>query len=201
MTPQKFEALKDNIITQLKSHLLPGLYYHSPEHTLDVLNAAERIGQAEKITDAEMLLLKTAALLHDSGYLFTAKNHEENSCRIARLVLTQNDFTNEEIDIICDLIMATKVPHQPQNKLAEILCDADLDYLGRKDFSDLSQKLFDEMSMFAKVKDKDEWNKMQISFFEQHTYYTETSRKLRDSLKEKHLQDIRLLLISNKRIV
>lgn len=199
MTPQKFEALKENIITQLKSHLLPGLFYHSHEHTLDVLNASERIGQAEKISDAEMLLLKTAALLHDSGYLFTAKNHEENSCRIARLVLPQHDFTNEDVDTICDLIMATKVPHQPQNKLAEILCDADLDYLGRKDFSDLSQKLFEEMSMFAKVKDIDEWNEMQISFFEKHTYFTETSRRLRDTLKEKHLQDIRHLLFQIKK--
>ena len=43
MTLKKFDDLKDNIISELKSNLLPALYYHSAEHTLDVLNAAEKI--------------------------------------------------------------------------------------------------------------------------------------------------------------
>ena len=58
MTAKKFEELKHNIIAELRSHLLPGLYYHSVEHTLDVMEAAENIGVAEKITEQELLLLK-----------------------------------------------------------------------------------------------------------------------------------------------
>ena len=198
MTPEKFDALKENIISQLKSHLLPGLYYHSHEHTLDVLSAAEQIGKSERISENDMFLLKTAALLHDSGYLFTAKNHEDNSCRIARLVLPQHEFSEKDVHIICDLIMATKVPHHPKNLLEEILCDADLDYLGRNDFVRLSENLYREMRMFDKVKDENEWNEMQVKFFETHRYFTNTSKKLRAPVKEKHLNEVRSLLHNKK---
>ncbi len=191
MTPEKFDILKENIISQLRVNLLPGLFYHSPEHTLDVINAAENIGVAEKINDKDMMLLKTAALFHDSGYLFTAKNHEDNSCRIARFVLPDQGFNEDEINIICDLIMATKMPQSPKNILSEILCDADLDYLGRDDFYELSRKLYEEMNVFKKVESEHQWNEIQISFFEKHHYFTATSRSLRTPIKEKHLSDIK----------
>ena len=194
MTPDKFEALKVTIISELRSHLLPGLFYHSAEHTLDVLDSAERIGKAEKITDKELLLLKAAALLHDSGYLFTSKNHEDNSCRIARYMLPNYEFAQNDIDRICEIIMATKVPHQPKNKLEEIICDADLDYLGRDDFYKLSQKLFEEMKMFDKVSEENKWNEMQIVFFEKHKYFTASSKTLRAPVKEKHLEEIRAMV-------
>ena len=188
MTLKKFDDLKDNIISELKSNLLPALYYHSAEHTLDVLNAAEKIAAAEKVNGKDLMLLKIAALLHDSGYLFTAKNHELNSCRIARYVLPKYDVSEMDIDAICDLIMATKIPHNPKNILEEIICDADLDYLGRDDFYALSQNLFKEMQMFNKVSDEHKWNEIQIGFLEKHKYFTATSKSLRDMLKEKHLK-------------
>ena len=191
MSHKLFDELKENIISQLRAHLLPALYYHSPEHTLDVLASAERIGKNEGITETEMHLLKTAALFHDSGYLFTAKNHEENSCRIARMLLPKYEFTEDAISIVCNLIMATKVPHQPKNKLEEIICDADLDYLGREDFPHLSHQLYKEMKMFDKVSDENKWNEMQIVFFEKHRYFTATSKALRTPAKEKYLQHIR----------
>ena len=191
MTSEKFDILKENIISQLRVNLLPGLFYHSAEHTMDVLNAAENIGVAEKISDKDMMLLRTAALFHDSGYLFTAKNHEDNSCRIARFVLPDQGFNEDEINIICDLIMATKMPQSPKNILAEILCDADLDYLGRDNFYELSRKLYDEMKVFKKVESEHKWNEIQIAFFEKHQYFTVTSRSLRTPLKEKHLNDIK----------
>ena len=40
--------------------------------------------------------------------------------------------------------MATKVPQSPKNHLEEILCDCDLDYLGRDDFEKISNNLFSE---------------------------------------------------------
>jgi len=191
MTPQKFESLKENIIAQLRAHLLPVLYYHSADHTLDVIDAAERIATGEKINGTEMLILKTAALFHDTGYLFTAKNHEANSCLIAQSVLPKHAFSELEIDVICNLIMATKIPHNTKNKLEEILCDADLDYLGRADFYELSQNLYKEMRVFDKVKDEQKWNEIQVAFFEKHKYFTATSNALRATLKATHLITIK----------
>lgn len=194
MKPEKFEALKENIISQLRSYLLPGLFYHSADHTLDVLDAAEKLGIAEKISAKEIMQLKIAALFHDSGYLFASKNHEERSCRIARLMLPGYDVPEDDIDRICELIMATQVPHHPKNKLEEIMCDADLDYLGREDFFNLSKNLFLEMKQFQKVFDERTWNEMQIKFFELHKYFTNTAKKLRAPVKEKHLAAIKALV-------
>lgn len=191
MTPKKFEELKEKIISELRIHLLPGLLYHSADHTLDVIASAERIAATESISESELLLLKTAALLHDSGYLFASNNHEEKSCGIARNILPDYQIADAEIEIICKLIMATKIPQSPQNKLEEILCDADLDYLGRDDFFELSQKLFNELKIFEKISDEPKWNVIQISFFEKHHYFTETSKALRNPVKEKHLYSIR----------
>ncbi len=199
MTPEKFESLKEYVVSQLNAHLLPGLYYHSTAHTLDVLKAIETIADAEKVSQSEMLLLKVAALFHDSGYLFTANNHEANSCRIARSILPGYEFSDAEIELICGLIMATKIPHKPENKLQEIICDADLDYLGRDDFQELSQNLFKEMMLFGKVKNETDWNIMQANFFESHKYFTVTSNKLRASIKEKNFESIKSLLLQNKK--
>ena len=43
-------------------------------------------------------------------------------------------------DLFSQLILATKVPQKPKNKLEKIICDADLDYLGREDFDNISDK-------------------------------------------------------------
>ena len=66
---KKYEELKATVISQLESHLLPGLFYHSAGHTLDVISAAERIGKAENISDKEMLLLKVTVIAQRFGYI------------------------------------------------------------------------------------------------------------------------------------
>ena len=49
---------------------------------------------------------------------------------------------------ICGMIMATKIPQSPKNYLEQILCDADLDYLGRDDFYDIGGTLFKELKTY-----------------------------------------------------
>lgn len=86
------------------------------------------------------------------------------------------------------MIMATKVPQQPQNHLEEILCDADLDYLGREDFFTIGNKLFAELSVYGILSTEDEWNELQARFLEAHHYFTKTAIKLRKKKKDKHLK-------------
>jgi len=78
--------------------------------------------------------------------------------------------------------------------LSEILCDADLDYLGRADFIPVSQNLFRELFERNKVKTIEEWNKMQIKFIEGHQYYTETARQLRNVNKANQLDKLRSMI-------
>jgi hypothetical protein len=94
--------------------------------------------------------------------------------------------------------MVTKLPPKPKNLLEEIMCDADLDYLGRVDFIPVSGNLFRELKEHNIIKDDlNKWNEIQISFIENHQYFTETAKKLRDVNKNNQLEAIRKLVAEN----
>lgn len=161
--------------------------YHNVAHTLDVLAQSERIAQREKITDEQdLLLLKTAALYHDSGFLKTYSGHEKASCMLFREDAVHFGFTIQQSEIIEGLIMSTQVPQRPVGILQEIICDADLDYLAREDFFTLADGLRREFIYYKVVADDAEWEAIQLKFFETHHYHTHTSKMQREPSKQTH---------------
>ena len=62
------------------------------------------------------------------------------------------------------MIMATKIPQSPRNGLEEIICDADLDYLGRDDFYEIGATLFEELKAYNVLQNEREWNRIQVKF-------------------------------------
>lgn len=193
MLSEKFESIRTYILGELASGLPSYLTYHTVYHVEDVLRQAERIALGEKITgEEELFLLKVSALYHDSGFLYAYDGHEEKSCEIAHNDLPKFGLTADQLKKIMGLIMATKVPQHPNNHLEQILCDADLDYLGRDDFYPISQTLFQELLSCHAVKNENEWNQIQVKFLESHHYFTETSIRLRTEKKMKHLSEIRV---------
>ncbi|HUM65743.1 MAG TPA: HD domain-containing protein [Chitinophagaceae bacterium] len=189
MTEPWFHQLKSEVINLLRSGLSPQLTYHSVAHTEDVLWHAERIGIAEEISDQRlMLLLQTAALFHDTGFLRTYKGHEEESCRIMREMLGSDKYSTEELDTIEGMIMATKIPQSPHTLAEMIICDADLDYLGRNDFFEISDSLRIEFLTFGIISDNKQWDLLQVSFFESHRYFTSSSLQDRYPIKKQHYE-------------
>lgn len=187
-----FDPAEAFIIHKLQAELPAHLTYHNVNHTLDVYSAAERIGLQEGIGPEKMKLLLTAACYHDSGFLIAAEEHEEHSCNIAKEALPGFGYTQEQIDTICGLIRATKVPQLPNNHLEQILADADLDYLGREDFWPISDKLYQELLFTGKIRDKQEWNPVQLRFMEAHRFFTQTAISTRQKQKELNLASIKL---------
>ena len=129
------------MLNKLESELPKQLYYHNIKHTIDVVTQVELIGLGEEVTDHDLLILKTAALFHDSGHILGYDDHERYSTLIAREILPDYYYTQTQIEQICELIMSTQMPPKPKNKLEEIMCDADLDYLGRSDMIPVSTLL------------------------------------------------------------
>jgi hypothetical protein len=91
--------------------------------------------------------------------------------------------------------MATKMPPNPQTLLQKIICDADLDYLGRTDFIPTSNSLFKELAAQNIITDINEWNKLQIKFLSAHSFYTETSQRLREVNKQSQIERIEKLIV------
>jgi Adenylate cyclase, family 3 (some proteins contain HAMP domain) len=147
-----------NIMAILSKELAPSLHYHSIEHTKDVTRQAERIAIGEGITDNDLFLLKSAASYHDAGFVEQYDKNEPIGARMAAEELPQFGYTVKDIEKIKELIFATTIPHQPKNKLQEIICDADLDYLGRNDFHEIADKLRLELRDHNKINSDRAWD-------------------------------------------
>ena len=178
----------------LNSRLPKALYYHNLRHTLDVVNVVNQYIRRENINSERAYLLRIAALLHDIGFTETIEEHEEKSAEMARQFMIEYGFSKEKITIVQDLIRATRIPQSPKNELERIMCDADLDYLGRNDFAEISNDLFKELKQASKVSNKNDWNKAQVKFLENHKYHTEFAKKNRQPKKEKRIIEIKKLI-------
>lgn len=176
------------ILKKLKAELPGHLSYHNIDHIKDVYESAQRIAKAEGVSNYDLKLLLTAALYHDAGFIKIRNGHEIESCKIARQYLPRYNYHPDEIDVICDMIMATRIPQSPKTHVEEILCDADLDYLGRDDFFILGAKLFAELCFEGLIKNEEEWDREQIEFIGAHRYRTATSIKLRQPKKEEYIK-------------
>lgn len=189
MTEKEFEDLKIAVLADLDA-LDPHLTYHSKAHTKDVLKQAIRIARDEAVSDVNIMLLKVAALFHDTGFLETYANHEAVGCDIFMRKTKNLSLTAEEREIIQGVIMATRIPQQPQTLLQQILCDADLDYLGRDDFFEIGTKLKKEFLHYGIVKTNEDWEKMQLNFLKNHRYHTRSSQQLREPVKQHNFQQL-----------
>lgn len=113
--------------------------------------------------------------------------NEAVSCHFAAAILPDFGFTDEQISRINGLIIVTKMPQSPETILERILCDADLDYLGRTDYDEISDSLFKEWKAIGRVYSPEQWAELQVDFRSQHRYWTNGSRSLRQPVKETHL--------------
>lgn len=176
------------ILTKLQNELPAQFHYHNADHTLDVYHSAAAIAKQEDVSEEDTKLLLVAALYHDCGYLIGNKDHELSSCKITREALPQFGYNDEDIEKICTLIMATQLPQRPANLLQQIICDADLDYLGRNDFATTGSKLYHEMLAFGTIRNEEEWDQLQTTFLQNHRYFTASSLKNRQPKQEENLR-------------
>jgi len=191
MPQADFEGAKQYAIQRLERELSPALVYHSLVHTRDeVVPAVERLATMEAVKGEDYLLLVTAAYYHDIGFVRQREDHELVSVQVADEVLPQFDYVDEQIHIIAGIIIATRVPQRPLTLLEEIMADADLDSLGRKDYWTRSQDLRAEHASFGTHYTDEEWCRIQREFMQAHHYFTASARKLHDQQKKKNVENM-----------
>jgi predicted metal-dependent HD superfamily phosphohydrolase len=175
-------------LARLRAELSPVLTYHDVGHTqADVIPAALRLAKLCAIAEDDVRLLEVAAAYHDIGFIYMSAEHERASVEIATETLPAYGFAPEHIERIEGLIMATRLPQSPHNRLEEILADADLDVLGREDFFERNEQLHLEFNTRNPPMTQREWWAAQIGFLQGHTYFTPAARALRDATKQHHI--------------
>jgi len=189
---KKYKHIYDRIVDKLEKHLNPKLVYHTLDHTVLVMGWAQELAERENVTDREFTLVQLAALFHDTGFLISREEHEMRSCEIARAELANEDLTHTELDTICGMIMATKIPQSPKNHLDRILVDSDLYYLGTDDYDKYSNLLFEEIKHFNPSFTQEKWKQVQIEFLETHQYSTDFAKNNLEPAKQEHLKRIKL---------
>ncbi len=189
-----YKKLKKEVLNILKTKLPENLYYHGIDHTIEALNVCEIYISEEKINNDDADLLRVGVLMHDIGFTVSVENHELRGVELATILMAKYKFVPHDIEKVTELIMATQIPQNPKNHLEEIICDVDLDYLGRPDFYVISDQLFNELSAYDKIENKLEWNKIQIKFLESHKFHTDFARKYRRPQKEKRIVELNGLI-------
>lgn len=190
----QFTDLQELILDKLEKELPSYLYYHNVKHTVDVVTEVELIGWAEGIDDEEILILKTAGLFHDAGHTIAYDDHEYHGTVMVREMLPAYGYSEDQIERICTVIMATKMPPKPRTLLEKIICDSDLDYLGRSDMIPVSNTLYKELKEQNKIGTLNDWNKLQVKFISGHQYFTKTAQSLREVNKQMQIERIKELI-------
>lgn len=187
-----FKNLSTHIVNQLKSLLPEYLSYHDLPHTIDVEKAVIRYANLEGMSKEDLLLLRTAALFHDAGFILQYHKNEDIGIGMAQASLPKYGYTKEQIAKIIEIINATKHSVEPLTALEKIMCDADHDYIGRPEYHIIANKLRDEFAVNNKIFTEQEWIEFQLDFLEnQHIYYTETANNIRLMSKNTRIKELK----------
>jgi len=188
--------IRKKALDDLNSKLSSKLSYHSVEHTLGALETCELYLKHMNIDKHQAKLLRIGILFHDIGFTETIIEHEAKGAEIATEMMFDLGFSKDDIQIVVGLILSTKVPQQPHTVLEQIICDVDLDYLGRNDFYPIGNLLYKELKAYSLVTNLNAWNKIQIKFLENHKYHTDFAIKKRQPEKEKRIAELKKLITS-----
>ena len=191
----RLKKIDQYIRSLFKDELPVAIKFHDADHTLHpargVVANANRIAISEKISEQDRELLIAAAYFHDSGYIREYGKNEPIAARIAGRILKLIGYKPGEIKKVQNMILATDLGCEPETHLQKILCDADLDNLGRKDFFKLDAKLREGRRIRGlDVSDDVKWYKGTLEVMKNHKYYTESQIKLREEEKQKNMKKL-----------
>jgi predicted metal-dependent HD superfamily phosphohydrolase len=189
MELQRFYEHQFEYVTNLLRKDIDVRYrYHNLNHTLDVIEQTQFIGKQEKLAESELRILRIAALFHDTGFLVKRAQHEMESIVFFEKTARSFGLAENDIALISGCIRATQMPQNPQSLIEQVMCDADLDYLGRNDFKPIGDLLYAEMNSCGEIGSVEEWNALQVRFLSKHQFHTHFSKTHRQPVLNQHLQ-------------
>jgi hypothetical protein len=172
--------LEEKVYNDMLNRLPDSLHFHRSEYTRRVYNQAFLLCRSEEVEEEDRLLARTAALMLFTGLQQSYHNFENRSMVICREVLPDFAYSETQIDQICNLILSTKKPHNPNTSLEKILIDARMEYLGRPDYSNEIQLLFKELKETGSKINGQQFKKQQLELLHDFDFHTTAARRLRE---------------------
>jgi hypothetical protein len=186
------QKTEDHVNLFYRDHTDENLFYHNHSHAVEVLRNAKKIAEHYHLDDRTFFIVCAAACFADSGYLIkSAESHILESVKLARAFLITLDVNEPDIAAIEKCIVANQIPQKPESFAEEIVCDAELFYLGTSDFAGKNALLrMETEALDAKIADND-WRESSIRFLENHQYHTEYCRLILNTGKANNLTELR----------
>ena len=186
------EDTQKYVVTLLNESLDTAYTYHNLTHTQRVVEDAQTLAELAHIEETEKHLLLVAAWFHDTGYTQGVKNHEDDSVAIAKAFLKTQKYSETDIKLVCNLILATKLDATPNTLLEKIIRDADSSHVGSKNYLEISELLRKEWELkchrtFTEI----EWLDENIAFLStKHKFHTTEAALNWDKRKSKNLSEL-----------
>lgn len=185
------KSAQEFVFNLFREKLQSDYVYHNYKHTLQTTKACKELAEAYNLTSRDYEILMLAALFHDTGYTEVYKGHEEASVRILKEFLG-DDYPQEDLKKIEELILSTSALHIPNGTLQEILHDADYINIGKKKFSQRAELLRIEWErVLGKTFSDLEWAEEQLNFLICKSYVTEEAILKYDGTREENIRNQR----------
>ncbi|PWB26948.1 Pycsar system effector family protein [Flavobacterium sp. HTF] len=178
----------EDFVSNLLKDKLSNLYsYHNFNHTFNVVNAVKKLCSKEDVDGAEKEMLLVAAWFHDAGYINGFEDHENESIKIASKFLKEKGQSDEFISQVAKLIMATSKTYVPQNKLENIIKDADFVHITSLEYESTGELLRYELKNTMNISMSSlDWAQENLNFLvNKHRFYTDYALRKWQPLKEK----------------
>jgi len=166
--------------------------FHNLNHILETVEAAEEISQNSGISGPDLEAVILAAWFHDIGHVEIYDGHEEISARIASEFLSENNYSEDQIEKIEKLIMVTKIEAKPSNLLEEIIRDADIIHIGKKGSLKKGSSLREEWKLIKNQNfSAKEWLNLEIDFYSNTQFYTDYAKQQYDAMRLQNISKLK----------
>ncbi len=188
----KLLDIEDAVIKMFDDEAAPNLYFHNSQMVKNISNQTELLSRAENLADEEFLKVKLAALFLFTGFISDSdyNRYAESSMLRVEELLPAHGFERKDIDEIKRLIR-NSCENIRESHSDDILHDARYDYLGRVDFSILTERLLKEQAEYGITYTREDWLDVQLKLLADHEFRTEKARVLRSVSPEDQIRALR----------
>ncbi|HUX94162.1 MAG TPA: adenylate/guanylate cyclase domain-containing protein [Bacteroidales bacterium] len=185
----KLEDIEEMVAKMFENEAPENLNFHNAQMFKHICNQVDLLSRAENIGDEELINLKLAATFLLTGYITDYEKPDKGAGRHVEEMLSKHGFSQENIEITKKIITNSFLDVLESNE-DKILHDARYEYMGRVDYTSLTEKLRKELAEHGTVYSDKDWIINQKKLLNDHLFVTETAKVLRNVEVEEQIKTL-----------